>query len=84
MNHKHEHGNQHHDISTDMSVDEKIVKLLAHWIKHNKDHAETYMDWAKKAKGSNMAQTVSALENAADLTMSINEKFEEALKALQK
>ena len=84
MNHKHEHGSQHHDVLTDMSVDEKIIKLIAHWIKHNEDHAKTYIDWAKKAKGNNMVQIGSALENAAALTMSINEKFEEALKSLQK
>ncbi|MBW2739526.1 MAG: zinc transporter, partial [Deltaproteobacteria bacterium] len=43
----HEHNHKKH-IS--LTFDEKLVKLLEHWIKHNDDHAENYRDWAKKTK----------------------------------
>jgi len=40
----HEHN---HEIHNSLTFDEKLVKLLEHWIKHNDDHAENYRDWAK-------------------------------------
>jgi len=55
-----------------------MIKLLEHWIKHNDDHAETYRDWAQKAKEKNMREAGLLLEDAAEMTRMISKKFEEA------
>jgi len=74
-NHHHDH---HHESQTAMSFEEKLVKLFEHWVKHNNDHAGTYREWAKRAKENDMAQVCALLEDAADITLSLNKKFEEA------
>ena len=76
---QHQHDNHHETVSI-LSFDEKIIKLLEHWIKHNNDHAKTYMDWAKKLKDNDMNKIGSLLEDAIHMTAQINQKFEEALK----
>ncbi len=77
--HHHEHDHHHdHEIESTLSFNEKMIKLLEHWIKHNDDHAETYRDWAKKAKEKNMNEAGSLLEDAAEMTLEISKKFEEA------
>lgn len=81
MTHHHHHHHHHHhdhDIESTLSFDEKMIKLLGHWIKHNDDHAETYRDWAKKAKEKDMDNVGSLLEDAAEMTLLISKKFEEA------
>ena len=75
MTHHHSHD---HEIQSTLTFDEKMIKLLEHWIKHNDDHAETYRDWAQKAKAKNMRKASSLLEDAAEMTLMINKKFEEA------
>ena len=69
---------QHHEIHSTLSFDEKMIKLLEHWINHNNDHAKTYKDWAQKAKEKDMDQAGSLLEDAAEMTLMISKKFEEA------
>jgi len=75
MTHHHKHD---HEIQSTLSFDEKMIKLLEHWIKHNDDHAQTYRDWAQKAKEKNMREASSLLEDAAEMTLMISKKFEEA------
>ncbi len=75
MTHHHKHD---HEIQSTLSFDEKMIKLLEHWIKHNDDHAQTYRDWAQKAKEKNMRKASSLLEDAAEMTLMISKKFEEA------
>jgi len=75
MTHHHKHD---HEIQSTLSFDEKMIKLLEHWIKHNDDHAQTYRDWAQKTKKKNMREASSLLEDAAEMTLMISKKFEEA------
>jgi len=79
--HEHDHGHQH-EIQSDMSFEEKMVKLLDHWIRHNDDHAGTYRGWAEKARDHHMESTSDLLMEAAQMTLAINGKFEAALAAL--
>ncbi len=73
------HHQQHdHELQSTLSFDEKMIKLLEHWIKHNDDHAGTYRDWAQKAKEKNMPGASSLIEDAAEMTLMISKKFEEA------
>ena len=80
-NHEHDHT---HEIQSTLSFDEKMIKLLEHWITHNNDHAETYRDWAKKAKEKNMDEAGSLLEDAAQMTLVISKKFEETAELIKK
>ena len=83
--HEHHHGHEHdhnHDVQSNLSFDEKMIKLFEHWIKHNDDHAGTYKDWSKKAKDNNLEQVSSIIQEAAEMTVQINDKFREALKSL--
>jgi hypothetical protein len=61
-----------------------MIKLLEHWIRHNDDHAETYRDWAKKAKEKNMDEAGLLLEDAAEMTLMISKKFKEAAELIKK
>lgn len=79
MSHDH-----HHEVVSSLTFNEKIVKMLDHWIKHNHEHAQNYRKWANEAK-DNIGENVSVLlEDAAELTLSINQKLEEAVKILGK
>ncbi len=65
-----------------MSFDEKMVKLLDHWVKHNDDHASNYRDWAAKAKLENLPEVAVLLAEAVDMTRQISEKFKTAAKLI--
>ena len=78
MTHHHHHHQHEHEIKSDLSFQEKMVKLLDHWIKHNSEHADNYSNWAMKAKEENMEEVASILEDAASLTLDISTKFEKA------
>jgi hypothetical protein len=70
----------HHDESgSKLPFDQKLITLLDHWIKHNQDHAETYRNWAEKAKAKDWGGAGALLEEAADMSLQINEKFKQAL-----
>lgn len=79
MNHHHHHEHEH-DAQKDMTIEEKLEKLVLHWIKHNEDHAETYTTWMKRAQESGLEKAGKILAEAADLTLQINEKLRDALK----
>ncbi len=74
----------HHEKENDMSFREKLEKLLQHWVKHNTDHAETYRAWMKKAEMEDMKEVANRLEEAAEMTIQINKKFEEAIRSVAK
>jgi ABC-type Zn2+ transport system substrate-binding protein/surface adhesin len=81
--HDHHHAHAHHSNGT-LSFEEKMIKLLEHWIKHNADHADSYRDWAQKAQTHGMPDTGALLEEVAALTGSITGKFEQMLKTIKK
>ena len=82
-NHDHHHHDHDHDVRSTLSFDEKMIKLLKHWIKHNDDHAGTYRDWAQKAKQKEMNDTASLLDEAAEMTDRISKIFAQAAKSVQ-
>jgi hypothetical protein len=59
-----------------------MAKLLDHWIQHNNDHASDYRAWAAKATAENLPEAAALLEEAADMTRQISEKFEAAAKSM--
>jgi hypothetical protein len=81
--HSHAHGEDHHHASGDLSFDEKMIKLLEHWVKHNDDHADTYRQWAEKANDMKMADVGRLIAEAAEMTMTIRQKIEEAIERVK-
>jgi hypothetical protein len=61
---------------------EKLKKLLHHWIEHNDEHAETYLDWSKKASSLGNKELSSILEKISVESKKLNELFIEAIKAI--
>jgi hypothetical protein len=82
MNHHHHHEDIHTHDHDSASGKEKLGKLFQYWIKHNEDHAKTYLEWSKKADIEGLKDVVSCLEKASELTMSINKLFDEAMKKI--
>ena len=79
-NHDHDHDHHHHDHDhqSNMTFGEKLDKLLDHWIKHNAEHANTYRQWAERARGNGFAETGALMDEAADTTDQISEIFASA------
>ena len=82
MNHHHHHEDTHIKDHDSSSEKEKLGKLFHYWIKHNEDHAKTYLEWSKKADIEGLKDVVSCLEKASELTMSINKLFNEVMKKI--
>jgi len=77
-----DHHHHDHEAHDEMPFDEKLLKLLDHWIKHNEDHALNYRKWAEKAKANGISNAAGLLEEVADMSLTINEKLEAALATL--
>ena len=83
MSEDHHHHHHDHDSHGELSFDEKIEKMLSHWIKHNEDHALNYRNWAEKAKANGKDDAGVLLEAAAEMSLAINEKFTAAAALLK-
>lgn len=66
-----------------MGMEEKLTKLLEHWMKHGEEHAKTYELWAERAKSHGVAQLDILLEKAAKKTRAINEDFKAVISVLK-
>lgn len=82
--HHHHEGHHHHHSESSLSFDQKMEKLLEHWLKHNTDHIETYRSWARKAKENGLNDMSALLEDIASASLGLNKKFEDAAKLLKK
>lgn len=82
MSSDHHHHHEHSGNQNELPFNEKLLKLLEHWIKHNEDHAINYRNWAEKAKSNNLAEAGALMAEAADLSQAVNEKFAKALKMI--
>ncbi len=81
MTHHHHHA--HHTVESSLSFNQKLMKLLQHWIRHNEDHAATYRDWGMKAEENHIAAAGALIKEAAQMTQQINEKFKAAINLLE-
>jgi len=77
-----DHHHHDHEAHDEMPFDEKLLKLLGHWIKHNEDHALNYRKRAEKAKANGISNAAGLLEEVADMSLTINEKLKAALATL--
>lgn len=57
---------------------EKLKILIKHWIDHNHEHAETYNEWAERAKAAGNTDLAGMLREIAEETKKIDGLFEKA------
>ena len=76
MTHHHDH---HHDVKSDLTFEEKLIKLLEHWLKHNQDHAHTYREWAQRAKAHDLSQVGALIDEIGEITLTIDDRLRKAL-----
>ncbi|MFO7840525.1 MAG: hypothetical protein R6X08_13625 [Desulfosalsimonadaceae bacterium] len=77
--HDHEHGDSHHSHGGGgMPFEQKLARILDHWIKHNMEHADTYKEWAERTRQAGMPEAAGQLEEAASMNFAMNEVFEKA------
>ncbi len=72
----------HHHTSDDLTLAEKLNKILSHWKTHNADHAQTYHMWAERADADGLADAAVLLKKAAEMTLRVNETFDKAIKSI--
>ena len=53
----------------------KLVLLLDHWVKHNKDHAAAYQKWTDKMEKKGLKDVSKHLKAASDLLLQSNQEF---------
>ena len=86
MSHHHNNDHHHHhshDQNSEMSMEEKLAKLLSHWLQHNEEHAKSYEQWAQRAASHGFTEVGALIEKAAEKTRAVDEDFKAALKVLK-
>jgi len=61
---------------------ERLKVLLAHWLEHNKEHADSYREWAEKALEMKQDDIAQILERLSRETEGLNDLIEEALRLI--
>ncbi len=89
MSHHHPHGHDHDHSHEDtqsgtLSFEEKMSKLIDHWLQHNTDHAKSYREWAEKARDHQLEGVSDILEDIAATTLAMNRKFEDIGEKIKK
>ena len=79
-NHSHEHAEAH----SALSEADKLSKMIRHWIQHNEEHAQSYKNWAQRAKELGREEVSLVLEDVAASSRRQNQSLEKALAALNK
>lgn len=84
----HDHHHSHHgqgntDAAATPSDMDKLIKIMEHWISHNEDHAQSYRDWAHRAKDLGSDQVAQILETVAADTLRQNQEMGKALAILR-
>jgi len=80
----HHHHHDPEDTESELSFDEKILKLLDHWKKHNDEHAASYKKWAERVRADGKADIAALMESAAEKTILLNNEFQTAIDRLKK
>ena len=81
--HKHTHAASEHEAKAVSDELAKLCILLPHWIEHNGEHAESFREWAGKAREMGLAEVAQRIEEAVGHMAACNEALTAALKALE-
>jgi hypothetical protein len=83
--HGHDHDHTHsHDQVHELTLEQKLEKLLGHWINHNESHKDTFFTWAQRAKGEGIDQIALDLEKAGQLSQEVTQQLKDAFQKLKK
>lgn len=81
---KHTHNHHNTDIKSELTFEEKILKLLDHWLKHNEEHTNNYLNWAQKAEEEGHKDLAELIRSTSAISKEISEKFHQAIHLLKK
>ena len=73
----------HHSEKTELSLEEKMLMLLKHWVDHNNSHKDSYASWAKKLENENINDAAAFLIKAEDASQQITKSLQAALELLE-
>jgi rubrerythrin len=79
----HHHHHPHETEETHLTFQAKLKIRLDHWIQHNDDHTDGYREWARQAAAADLTAVARLLEEVADMSAAMSEKFKQALQALE-
>ena len=83
--HDHHHHHSHDDHSQKaLTENEKLAKMIEHWIQHNNEHARSYREWAQRANGLGQNEVAEILSGIADQSTRQNEDMERALALIKR
>ena len=71
--HTHSHSN-----NAELSFEEKLAKILNHWVVHNNEHNESYKKWSAEAKERGYNDISALIEEAEKISVEITKRFEKA------
>lgn len=61
---------------------EKLSILLFHWIEHTKEHAEEYLNWAKRLEELGYTEIARELKDSSQILMASEERLSHARELL--
>jgi hypothetical protein len=88
INHHHHHDHHHcHEHEAEhgektVSELEKLRKITSHWIAHNEDHANSYRQWAERARQAGQPEAGELLDRTAEDVAEQNKKLEKIIAIL--
>ncbi len=57
---------------------QKLKHLIEHWKEHNEEHAQTYLEWSKRADAAGKGEVAALLRELAEETLKMTTLFEKA------
>jgi hypothetical protein len=57
---------------------QKLKHLIEHWKEHNEEHAQTYIEWSKRADAADRGEVAALLRELAEETLKMTTLFEKA------
>ncbi len=84
MSHHHSHEAKHPEAADEqLSMQDKLVKMIEFWMHHNREHAHSYRDWASRARGLGLQEVALILEGLAEEAVLPNCSLEYILSLLE-
>ncbi len=77
----HSHAHSHAD---QLTLEQKLEKLVSHWIDHNDSHKETFHTWAARAENKGLTVVAKKIEEAATVSDQVTALLKQALTELTK
>lgn len=62
---------------------DRLKVLISHWIEHNREHAQTYREWAEKTEAISRRDIATILHEISSETERMNDLFEKVRGLLQ-